>query len=527
MILNLKPFINRKYAMGKYLISRFSLLPIVYCLLLLVVFSGCSVSKTSFTPSKKYSPEQLQKDYSIFRGALEESHPGIYWYTTKEKMDNYFSWGEKQLHDSLNEEEFRKALSYVVAKINCGHTAVKSSRAFSKYRDTTITKVFPLGLKLWPGNNPLEDDTVAIAANLIRKDTILKRGVVIKKINGLPVSSLIDTFSQFISSDGYNLTHKYQSLSNRGGFGSAYTAVFGIKENYFIDYVDSTGIEKTTSISAYNPKTDSINRNAIARFEKTSRSERKKQIRNASRNFKIDTLNKTGLMELGSFGNHLGLGSFFKSSFKKLRRSGASSLVIDVRGNGGGSVSNSTLLTKFIADKKFKVADSLYANSRKSHYKKYIQNRFSNSIFMLFFTAKKKDGKYHFGYYERHYFNPKRKNHFDGKVYILTGGNSFSATTIFAQALRDQSNVILVGEETGGGAYGNTAWLIPDVTLPETGVRFRLPLFRMVVNKNIPKNGRGVQPEVEVKPTVDAIRRGVDFKMDKVMELIRADQKFQ
>ena len=45
--------------------------------------------------------------------------------------------------------------------------------------------------------------------------------------------------------------------------------------------------------------------------------------------------------------------------------------------------------------------------------------------------------------------------------------------------VREQDNVTIIGEETGGGAYGNNAWLIPDVTLPTTGVRFRLPLFRL------------------------------------------------
>ena len=81
-----------------------------------------------------------------------------------------------------------------------------------------------------------------------------------------------------------------------------------------------------------------------------------------------------------------------------------------------------------------------------------------------------------------------------------------------------------MGEETGGGAYGNTAWLIPDLTLPETGIRFRLPLFRLVIDKDIPKDGRGVQPEVIAMPTTEAIRRGADFKMDKVMELIKSHQ---
>lgn len=512
---------NRLIRVSNSFLQSFCNLPIVCFLLIL---TGCSVSQSSFSPTKKYSPDQLQKDYSVFRGALEESHPGIYWYTPKEKMDNYFMWGESRLRDSLTEEEFRKTLSYVVSKINCGHTVIKNSKAFSKYRDTTITKVFPLSLKIWPGKNPPVDDTVVVAINLIRKDSVLKRGVVLKKINDQPLLFLTDTLSKFISSDGYNLTHKYQSLSNRGGFGYAFTSVFGAKENYDINYVDSVGVERSTILPAFNPQADSSTRTNIARFEKISRSERKKQIRNSSRSFRIDTLNKTGIMELSSFGRHLGLSSFFKSSFKKLKHSSSSSLVIDVRGNGGGNVSNSTFLTKYLIDKKFKIADSLYAKTRKSHYKKHIKDHFLNRLFLLFFTAKKKDGNYHFGYFERHYFKPKNKNHFDGSVYILTGGNSFSATTIFAQAIKDQKNVVLVGEETGGGAYGNTAWLIPDVTLPESKVRFRLPLFRLVINKSNPKDGRGVQPEIEVKPTVNAIKRGADYKMEKVMELIRTNQ---
>ncbi len=83
----------------------------------------------------------------------------------------------------------------------------------------------------------------------------------------------------------------------------------------------------------------------------------------------------------------------------------------------------------------------------------------------------------------------------------------------------------MIGEETGGGAYGNSAWLIPDVTLPETGIRFRLPLFRLVIDKNIPKNGRGVQPEVPSFPTIEAVKKGVDYKLEKTMELIKEDRK--
>ena len=150
----------------------------------------------------------------------------------------------------------------------------------------------------------------------------------------------------------------------------------------------------------------------------------------------------------------------------------------------------------------------------------------SSIVFSLLFLPNEKRMAYHhFRYFEKHYFKPKKRNHFDGQVYIITGGNSFSATTLFASSLIKQDNVTVVGEETGGGAYGNSAWLIPDVTLPETSVRFRLPLFRLVIDKNYPKNGKGVQPEVEAKPTIDAIKRGVDFKLEKAMELIKKDKE--
>jgi C-terminal processing protease CtpA/Prc len=231
------------------------------------------------------------------------------------------------------------------------------------------------------------------------------------------------------------------------------------------------------------------------------------------------------MMDLNSFGRGYGLKGFFRRSFKALQKNKIGHLMIDVRGNGGGSVTNSTQITRYISDHRFKVGDSLYAIAKKKKYSRYIKNDFFNRLFITFFTRRKADGYHHFRYFEKHYFKPRKINHFDGQVYILTGGNSFSATTLFASSLIKQDNVTVVGEETGGGAYGNSAWLIPDVTLPETRVRFRLPLFRLVIDKNYPKNGKGVQPEVDSKPTIDAIKRGVDFKLEKAMELIKKDKE--
>lgn len=486
-----------------------------------VILLSCGISRSSFSPDKKYSLQQVQRDYLIYRDILEEHHPSLYWYTPKDSMDYYFSYGQQHLKDSMTEQDFRKVLNYVTAKIDCGHTSVGSSRAWSKYMDTArLGKMFPLSLKVWK-------DTMVVTTNLNRKDSVLKRGTVITKVNGKTDGELADTMFKYISTDGHNNTHRYQTLSNRGSFGSLYTSLFGLSEKYTIEYLDGSGQAKTVTVPVYNPAADTVNRASIrpvSSLPQPSKKERKRQQLNFVRLLKIDSVTHTAMMDLSSFSRGYGLKQFFRNSFRVLRKIDITHLIIDVRNNGGGAVNNSTLLSRYIAGHRFKICDSLFAVKKKSRYEQYIKNHFWNKMFMTFLAKKRSDGYYHFGFFERHYFKPKKGNHYEGKVYILTGGNSFSATTLFVSSVIKQDNVIVIGEETGGGAYGNSAWLIPDVTLPETGVRFRLPLFRMVINKDYPKTGRGVQPEVESKPTVEAIRRGADFKLDKAMELINADK---
>jgi len=490
-------------------------------ILLALFLSSCSAGKSSFSPNRKYSPQQLETDYTVYQNVLKNYHPGLYWYTSKDSMDYYFNLGEQKIKDSMTEPEFRKLLSYVTAKINCGHTSVRGSKQWYKYADTlTSIKLFPLSLKIW-------NDTMVVSANLNRKDSILTRGTEILKINNRKVSEIVDTLFQFISTDGYNRTHKYQSLSNRGFFGSIYTSVFGLSDNYVIEYIDNSGQYKKITIPVYNSATDTAGRAGTRRFRDTqqpTKKEIKEQQLNAVRLLKIDSVIHTAMMDLTTFGRGFGLRKFFHSSFHLLRKNKIGHLIIDVRSNGGGSVSNSTILTRYLANQPFKISDSLYAIRKGGPYQQYIKNHFWNTLFISLLTRKRSDGNHHFGYFERHYFSPKKHNHYNGKVYILTGGNSFSATTLFTAALIRQENVVVVGEETGGGAYGNSAWLIPDFKLPETGIRIRLPLFRLVINKNATKNGRGVQPEVKATPTIEAIRRNVDFKVEKAMELIKNDK---
>lgn len=496
-------------------------------LCLSVIAASCGTTKQVFNPERKYAPAVLRGDYQLFRHILEDLHPSLYWYTSKDSMNFYFDKGLAGITDSMTEPQFRTLLSYVIAKVDCGHTSVRSSKAYNHFQDTAKLPQFPLIMKCWK-------DTMVVSANLNRKDSILKRGVIIKSINGWSTAQLTDTLFNYFVSDGYNLTGKYQYLSTGLNFSYWYRQVIGATPTYSITYLDSAKQLREALVTQYDPRADTSSRARTLRApegerrpglareprRKQRRRERKEREAFLTRNLQLDSTNTTGFMALNTFEHGYHLRRFFRRSFRTLSEKHVKNLVIDVRVNGGGDATNSTLLTRYLIDKKFKVADSLYALRRHSKYDKYIENSFLYRVLMDVVSSRRADGKYHFGYFERHTFRPLRKNHFDGQVYILTGGNSFSATCLFAGALKGQKNVTLVGEETGGGYYGNTAWMIPDVTLPGTGVRFRLPRFRLVVDKRRQKDGHGVLPDVAALPTSDAILKGLDFKTAKARELI-------
>ena len=82
--------------------------------------------------------------------------------------------------------------------------------------------------------------------------------------------------------------------------------------------------------------------------------------------------------------------------------------------------------------------------------------------------------------------------------------------------------ITLVGEETGGGWHGNNGIFIPDIVLPNTHLKVRLPLFRLVQYNHVPKNGHGVQPDIYIPTNYKAFLNGVDYKMQVVMDMIKA-----
>jgi hypothetical protein len=471
-----------------------------------------AVAQKKLADAPKIAPALLIKDLQTLHKILEQNHPSMYWYTPKDSMDFYFSSALASVKDSMSVWAFKNVVASYLANIKCGHTSVHFSPKLTKQYANYRFPQFPLQLKVWK-------DSAVVIWNLHLKDSIFKRGTVITGINQLPIKPLVDSIYGIMSTDGNSINFKSQVLTNN--FSSWYKARFGDADSvYQISYIDSAGNSKTSSIAAYvppKPKKDSLSPTTTAIIKPKA----PKIVAPKKWTLLIDSSANTAFMRVTSFSGS-GLRKFIRQSFRTIHTSGVKNLVVDLRENGGGNIKNSTRLSQYISDHAFKIADSVVASNR--GISKLPLSNFFNVVYYALaksvISKKEGDGKFHFKRFEKHYYAPITKNHFDGSVYILQGGYTFSASTLFTSPLIKQKNVTIVGEESGGGYYGNSAIMIPNIKLPNSQLLFRLPLYRLVMDKSRPKGG-GVMPDVRVDPSSYAIKQGFDIKLETVKKMIQ------
>lgn len=464
--------------------------------------------------NQKTSSTDFINDVKILKETLETHHPSLYWYTTKDSLDKKFNDLIYKLGkvDSLSETICRNELQKVIATIKCGHTLVRFSTQYNKASAAKNYPSFPLQIKTW-------DDSLVVLGRYNIADSMLKRGTIITKINNKTPKQINEAIFKLISTDGDANNHKSQITS--GNFPLWYTLAFGLDSVYTIEYINNDDNKVATNIKWHLLKIDTTKKKIEKPLESVKKPS-KKQLKEANllskRSLVIDSATNTAYIRLSTFSGGK-LPQFFRKTFKQIKNQHIEHLVFDIRENGGGKVRNAILLTKYVHQYAFKVGDTIAAKKPTFKNGKYINLHWAYTIAKVFGSKKKEDGLWHNQVYENAFYAPKTKYHYDNKIYIIQGGYSFSAATLFAGWLKNQSNVTILGEESGGAFYGNSAMFIPTIYLPNSKLRVSLPLYKLVMDKYRNK-GNGILPDISIPPSSFAIKRGVDIKIEVVKKLI-------
>jgi C-terminal processing protease CtpA/Prc len=92
-------------------------------------------------------------------------------------------------------------------------------------------------------------------------------------------------------------------------------------------------------------------------------------------------------------------------------------------------------------------------------------------------------------------------------------------TAIVATKLKDKTNAIFVGEETGGSSYASRGMATGRMVLPNSKFRIQFNVYQLKYGIG-EDTGRGVLPDFEVNYTIADRLVKKDLEIEKIRELI-------
>ena len=111
---------------------------------------------------------------------------------------------------------------------------------------------------------------------------------------------------------------------------------------------------------------------------------------------------------------------------------------------------------------------------------------------------------------------------FGGNFYVLINGGCFSTTSEFLSLLKYHAKAVFIGEESGGGYYGNSSGPKPDLKLPNSKVRVEIPLLKYsMAIKDYQYADSGLIPDYIINPTIKDKLDKNDIELEFAWGLIR------
>lgn len=450
---------------------------------------------------QRYSPEELQEDFELFRLAMQEAHPGLYRYADKAEMNSLFDKAKASLTDSLNQQQFYLKLLPIISEIGCGHTKFLPSEhpEYNFYYNTNT---------LLPLQVHVEDDGAFVLNSYTANE--IKAGSRILSINGVRMEFIIEKLLKSLFSDGANLTFKYYELNKF--FNGLYSNMFVDVENpvqsfdlvYLEDEVQKTINLQPISLEAYNQLKEKAEDKPPYELELRQQ----------------DNLAILTIRTFWSYGEW-NFKKFLDRSFEQINGANVENLILDVRNNEGGIDAYGTLLLSYLVDRPFEYYDRMEAVTNKQftfHKNARLPKHFG--ILRTLFLKRYND-RYVWTKSKGLKIQRPLKDPFLGNVYVLINGGCFSVTSEFAAVADHLGRAIFIGEETGGGYLGNNSGAFAIVNLSNTKIDLGIPLlaYYTAVGKSENKD-RGVLPDIHIRPTIGQLISGEDEVLNKTLEMV-------
>ena len=428
--------------------------------------------KISYIKPKKIDQELLKQDFTVFRDSLQTLHAGLYRYKDKSEINELFDSCFATLKNGMTEIEYFRLISFLVSAIEDGHTECFLPSGVINYLKDSL-KMFPMQLRFIDGKAYVPCQTKELPA-----------GTELTSIDNKPINEIKEQLYRHLSSDGSNQTGKYAKINDgHDPFFYLYYVVFGEKPAFTVEYKTSTGKLETITLRADILKNIECPSNP-AKIEKYL------QLDYKSNNVAILTIKSFSEERLS--GTKEEFNNFLQSSFKEIKDKKIKKLLIDLRDNGGGDDINGEMLYSYLTNKPFRYYASVSSNTE-------------------IFTADK---------HPNLAIQQPNENNFKGELYFLINGKSFSGTAEFSAIARSNGRGKFIGEETGGGYYGNTSGSRATIFLPNTKIRVNIPLNKYVMAvKKFKYKDRGIIPDYPIIPTINDILQNKDVQLNYALRL--------
>jgi len=452
--------------------------------------------------SQDLSKEQIREDFDYLNKALEEGHPGLYWYNSKEELDKTTKKVEAALGEVTNVTELQSLLVDINNAISCGHTAILMPDSHYKMVDS-VNLFLPFNIVLVEG-------MVVVAESFTDE---LSRGDQLMSINGESIDEVIQQLQRFIPIDKGITTKRDRSIEIIFPY---YYAVYKDNPRKFnVDYKNG-GKKKSTVIEA------------IGRDEKMYKSVRDFAPAQVPIQWTVDKSSQIGTLKLSTFSgqsfkkHEINFKDTIKGIFEYIDANKINSLVIDLRWNNGGTMPLAEYLFSFFIDSTYQYYnDAEIKQAVMEGVAKYGRSRNMKPMMEKQLGVLEPRDRVYYLPGDKFMVSPTMPR-FNGELYLLTNGFSFSATSAFISQIQQNKLGVIVGETPGGAFDGLNAGPQMKVELPNSKIRL---YYRIIGTRyNVAAGKTRTKVDVEIDNTYDAFMGGKDLQLEYALEELVKDQ---